>query len=172
LVDTSNVRMERRQVMIPVVQQLRASETKRPSGDQRPQRAVEVPHRDCFSRHRSPLRFTRRCSPLTRAKRYLSSEGEVKVERWPAEGGGQQSAISHQPEGNRPDAAHMAGSLIPGASMKIRHGVLDFHGEFRPAIPCRLAAQGPAGEGGAGGACQALPRQSWGAEQTYRRARA
>ncbi len=56
--------------------------------------------------------------------------------------------------------------------MKIHHSIFDFHGAFRPPIPRRLAAQGPVGEGGVGGACQALPRQSWGGEQTYRRARA
>jgi hypothetical protein len=43
-----------REVMILVVQQLRASEMKRPFGDQRPQRAVGFARHELFSRHRYP----------------------------------------------------------------------------------------------------------------------
>jgi hypothetical protein len=55
-----------------------------------------------------------------------------------AEGSGQQSAISHQPRGNRPDAAHTPGFLlIEDATMKIHHSIFDFHGAFLPVTPCR-----------------------------------
>ncbi len=100
-----------------------------------------------------------------RAPSTESRRGEVNEEPQPP-------AISHRPRGNRPDAAHNAGSLIMGVSMKIEHSVFDFHGAFRLAIPRRPATQGPAGERGTGRARPALPKQSWGGEQSYSRARA
>jgi len=44
-----------------------------------PQRAYGFARQELSGWHRSPLRVTRRCSPLTRPRRYLSSQGEVKV---------------------------------------------------------------------------------------------
>ncbi len=50
-----------------------------PLGSDDPQRAVGFARQRLFDRHRSPLKITRRSSPLTRARRYLPSEGEVKA---------------------------------------------------------------------------------------------
>ncbi len=52
-----------------------------PLGSDDPQGAVGFGRQKLFDRHRYPLKITRRCSPLTRARRYCSSEGEVKVKQ-------------------------------------------------------------------------------------------
>jgi len=50
-------------------------------GGSRSQRAVRFTPQNSSSRHRRPLRVSPRGALINRARRYLSSEGEVKAER-------------------------------------------------------------------------------------------
>jgi len=61
-----------------------------------PPRAVGFEHQKLFSRHRYPVRVTRRCPLLTVARRFCSSEGGVK-----AKDSGQRAAIRQEAAGGQ-----------------------------------------------------------------------